>query len=155
MKPVWEEKEKKQTGFKDIILNAGKYNGKIKKVEWVQSEYSVTEYNQDGTCLSVWIDIPAKDGMTKRVFDKISITSPTKLNQLRVAAGLKPVSKGDNFDESPLSGKSISVEIDEYTAKSTGKVSNIVKNYLEAEAKKKAFEYEDSSSEETDERVPF
>jgi len=156
MKPVWDEKEQKQTGFKDIILNSGKYTGKIKKVEWVQSEYSVTEYNHDGTCLSVWIDIATKDGKTKRVFDKISITSPTKLNQLRVAAGLKPVSKGDNFDESPLSGKNIQVEVDKYTAKSTGKISNIVKNYLQAEAKKKAFEYEEaSSSEETDERVPF
>ena len=153
MKPVWEEKEKTQGSFKEIIINAGKYTGKIKKAEWVQSEYSVTEYNHDGTCLSVWIDIPTKDGKTKRVFDKISITSPTKLNQLRVSAGLKPVKKGDNFDEAPLQGKSVEVEVDRYTSKA-GKVSNIVKSYLEVASKKNAFEEQESDSE-TDERVPF
>jgi len=153
MKPVWDEKEKTQSSFKEIIINAGKYTGKIKKVEWVKSQYSVTEYNPDGTCLSVWIDIPTKDGMTKRVFDKISITSPTKLNQLRISAGLKPVKKGDNFDEAPLQGKSIELEVDRYTSKA-GKVSNIVKSYLEVATKKNAFD-DNEDNDETDERVPF
>ena len=150
MKPVWEEKEKNTRQFKEIIIEAGAYEGKIKKVEWIKSEYSVTQYNPDGVCLSVWIDISLEDGETKRVFDKISITNPSKLNELRLAAGLKSVKKGENFDEKPLQGKTIELEIDRYTSKA-GKVSNIVKSYLEITVKENAFNYES----ELDERVPF
>ena len=82
MKPVWDEKESKQSSFKDLIIDADEYTGNIKKVEWVNSPYSVTEYNQDGLCLSVWIDIKY-DVQTKRIFDNISFNSPTKINYLR------------------------------------------------------------------------
>ena len=131
MKPVWEEKEKKQSSFKDLIIDADEYTGNIKKVEWVNSPYSVTEYNQDGLCLSVWIDIPY-DGQTKRIFDKISVTSPTKLNELRQAVGLQPIPKGGDFNESEILGKEVELEVDRYTSKA-GKVSNIVKRYIKKE----------------------
>lgn len=129
MKPVWDEKEKKQSSFKDLIIDADEYTGTIKKVEWVNSPYSITEYNQDGLCLSVWIDIPTNGNQTKRIFDKIAVTSPTKLNELRQAVGLKPVAKGEDFDESEITGREIEVEVDKYTSKA-GKVSNIVKRYI-------------------------
>jgi hypothetical protein len=79
----------------------------------------------------VWVDIPY-DGQTKRIFDKISITSPTKLNELRQAVGLQPVPKGGDFDESEILGKEIQLEVDRYTSKA-GKVSNIVKRYIKQE----------------------
>ena len=129
MKPVWDEKESKQSSFKDLIIDADEYTGNIKKVEWVNSPYSITEYNQDGLCLSVWIDIPTNVSQTKRIFDKIAVTSPTKLNELRQAVGLKPVAKGEDFDESEITGRQVEVEIDKYTSKA-GKVSNIVKRYI-------------------------
>lgn len=147
MKPVWDEKEKNSKQFKEAIIEAGVYEGKIKKVEWIESEYSVTQYNPKGTCLSVWVDILLDEGGTKRVFDKISITNPTKLNDLRTAAGLKPVKKGEDFDEKPLEGKLITIEVDEYKSKA-GKVSNIAKAYL-AESNPE-FEQENDGKE-----VPF
>jgi hypothetical protein len=131
MKPVWDEKEKKQSSFKDLIIDADEYTGKIKKVEWINSPYSITEYNQEGLCLSVWIDIPY-DGQTKRIFDKISVTSPTKLNELRQAVGLQPVPKGEDFEESEILGREVQLEVDRYTSKA-GKVSNIVKRYVKQE----------------------
>ena len=132
MKPVWDEKESKQSSFKDLIIDADEYTGTIKKVEWVNSPYSITEYNQDGLCLSVWIDIPTNVSQTKRIFDKIAVTSPTKLNELRQAVGLKPVAKGEDFDESEITGLQVEVEIDKYTSKA-GKISNIVKRYIKQE----------------------
>ena len=147
MKPVWDEKEKNSKQFKEVIIEAGTYDGKIKKSEWIESEYQKNQYNPNGTCLSVWVDIPLDEGGTKRIFDKISITNPTKLNDLRIAAGLKPVKKGDNFDEKPLEGKTIVIQVDEYTSKA-GKVSNIAKAYLTQVSNE--FEQEDS-----DGKVPF
>ena len=126
MKPVWAEKESKQSSFKDLIIDADEYTGTIKKVEWVNSPYSITEYNQDGLCLSVWIDIPTNVSQTKRIFDKIAVTSPTKLNELRQAVGLKPVAKGEDFDESEITGLQVEVEIDKYTSKA-GKVKRYIK----------------------------
>jgi len=131
MKPIWDEKESKQSSFKHLIIDADEYTGNVKKVEWVNSPYAITEYNQDGLCLSVWIDIPY-DGQTKRIFDKISVTSPTKLNELRQAVGLQPVLKGGDFEESEILGKEIQLEVDRYTSKA-GRVSNIVKRYIKQE----------------------
>lgn len=128
MKPVWDEKEDNSKRFVDTVINAGEYTGKIKKVEWIQSEYMINQYNPDGDCLSVWVDVEGEEFGTKRLFDKISITNPSKLNSLRTAAGLSPVKRGDNFDEKDLRGRVIEVEVDEYTSKS-GKVSNIIKSY--------------------------
>ena len=154
MKPVWDEKEKK-SNYKDILLDAGEYVGKIKKAEWTTSPYLINDYNKNGTCLSVWVDIDY-DGENKRIFDKISITSPTKLNALREAVGLKPVRKGDNFNEKPLNGKQVYVEVDQYTSKA-GKVSNIIKQYMkemEVQEEQASFnDYEDH--DDNDERVPF
>jgi hypothetical protein len=155
MKPSWDEKEKRSS-YKDILLDAGEYTAKIKKAEWTTSEYMKTDYNPSGACLSVWVDIEY-DGENKRIFDKISVTSPTKLNALREAVGLKPIKKGENFNEKPLVGKQVYVEIDQYTAKSTGKVSNIIKQYLkdiedEQEAESEQVIYDDDAD---DARIPF
>jgi hypothetical protein len=151
MKPVWDEKEKR-SNYKDILLDAGEYVGKIKKAEWTTSEYLINDYNKSGTCLSVWVDIDY-DGEIKRIFDKISITSPTKLNALLQAVGLTSVKKGENFNEKPLNGKQVYVEVDQYTSKA-GKVSNIIKQYLKdapVEEEKTSF----ASDDDNDERVPF
>ena len=154
MKPVWDEKEK-NSNFKDILLDAGEYTAKIKKAEWTTSDYMKNDYNKTGACLSVWIDIEY-DGDNKRIFDRISVTNPTKLNELRKAVGLKPVKKGDNFDGKPLVGKQVYVEVDQYTAKSTGKVSNIIKQYLEDIEDSKAEEYEQVVyDDDQDSRIPF
>lgn len=156
MKPVWDEKEK-NSNFKDILLDAGEYTAKIKKAEWTTNKYMETEYNKTGACLSVWVDIEY-DGENKRIFDKISVTSPTKLNALREALGLKPIKKGDNFDPKPLVGKQVYVEIDQYTAKSTGKVSNIIKQYLKDIEEEIAAEEDTvvrSFDDEDDSRIPF
>lgn len=132
MKPVWDEKENNQKKFKEILLEAGEYTGTIKKAEWVQSQYMVNQYNPDGDCLSVWVDVETEDRDVKRLFDKISITNPTKLNLLRTAASLKPVRRDESFsDEKKLVGKTINIEVDEYTSKA-GKVSNIIKEYSPA-----------------------
>jgi hypothetical protein len=159
MKPVWDEKEKR-SNYKDILLDSGEYTAKISKAEWTTSEYMITDYNAKGACLSVWIDINY-DGENKRIFDKISVTSPTKLNALREAVGLKPVKKGENFNEKPLNGKQVYVEVEQYTSKA-GKVSNIIKQYLkdivedsvavaEEEDTRHSFDYDNDS----DLGVPF
>ena len=155
MKPVWDEKEKR-SNYKDILLNAGEYAAKIKKAEWTTSDYMISDYNKNGTCLSVWVDINY-DGENKRIFDKISVTSPSKLNALREAIGLKPLKKGQNFDEKPFIGKEIYIEVDQYTAKSTGKVSNIIKQYLKDIEQQSEREEEIITHEENDDdtRVPF
>jgi hypothetical protein len=62
------------------------------------------------------------------LFDRISVTNPSRLNALRTALSLKPIKKGDNFNEKELLGKMINIEVDEYTSKA-GKVSNIIKEY--------------------------
>ena len=128
MKLVWDEKENNGKKFSDAILEAGEYTGKIKKCDWIQNDYMISDYNPDGNCLSVWIDVQMDDGSAKRLFDKISVTNPSKLNSLRAAASLEPVKKGDNFNEKELLGKVVNVEVDEYTSKA-GKVSNIVRDY--------------------------
>ena len=156
MKPVWDEKEK-NSKFKDILLDAGEYTAKIKKAEWTTSEYLVNQYNKNGACLSVWIDIEY-DGENKRIFDKISVTSPSKLNAIREAVGLKPIKKGDNFSEKPLVGKQIYVEVDQYTSKA-GKVSNIIKQYLK-DIEDDNNDYEEEvvrsyDNDEEDTRIPF
>ena len=128
MKPVWDEKEKNSKKFNDVLLEAGEYTGKIKKCDWTQSEYMVNQYNPDGDCLSVWVDVQMDDGSSKRLFDRISVTNPSRLNSLRTALSLKPIKKGDNFNEKELLGKVVNIEVDEYTSKA-GKVSNIIKDY--------------------------
>jgi hypothetical protein len=128
MKPVWDEKEKNSKKFNDVLLEAGEYTGKIKKCDWTQSEYMINQYNPDGDCLSVWVDVQMDDGSSKRLFDRISVTNPSRLNALRTALSLKPIKKGDNFNEKELLGKMINIEVDEYTSKA-GKVSNIIKEY--------------------------
>ena len=153
MKPVWDEKEKR-SNYKDILLDAGEYTAKIAKAEWTTSEYLKSEYNKTGACLSVWVDIEY-DGERKRIFDKISVTSPSKLNALRLAVGLKPIKKGENFNEKPLNGKQIYVEVDQYTSKA-GKVSNIVKQYLIDIEDNKAEENEEVIyDDDQDSRIPF
>lgn len=147
MKPVWDEKENNKKKFNDTVLEAGIYIGKIKKCEWVQSEYMINQYNPDGDCLSVWVDVELEDGGTKRLFDRISVTNPSKLNMLRTAVGLKPVKRNENFDETQLRGKVVNVEADEYTSKA-GKVSNIIKDYLPAIPAEKI-------PMESDKSVPF
>jgi hypothetical protein len=155
MKPVWDEKEKR-SNYKDILLDAGEYAAKIKKAEWTTSDYMISDYNKNGACLSVWVDINY-DGENKRIFDKISVTSPSKLNSLREAIGLKPLKKGQNFDEKPLIGKEIYIEVDQYTAKSTGRVSNIIKQYLKDIEQQSEREEEVVILEENDDdaKVPF
>ena len=128
MKPIWDEKEKNSKKFNDVLLEAGEYTGKIKKCNWTQSEYMINQYNPDGNCLSVWVDVQMDDGSSKRLFDRISVTNPSRLNALRTALSLKPIKKGDNFNEKELLGKMINIEVDEYTSKA-GKVSNIIKEY--------------------------
>ena len=156
MKPVWDEKEKR-SNYKDILLDAGEYTAKIAKAEWTTSEYLKSEYNKTGACLSVWVDIEY-DGENKRIFDKISVTSPTKLNALREAVGLKPVKKGENFNEKPLNGKQVYVEIEQYTSKA-GRVSNIIKQYLK-DIPDDSVEYEEEQvrhpfGDDSDTGVPF
>ena len=156
MKPVWDEKEKR-SNYKDILLDSGEYTAKISKAEWTTSEYMITDYNSKGACLSVWVDINY-DGENKRIFDKISVTSPTKLNALREAVGLKPVKKGENFNEKPLNGKQVYVEVEQYTSKA-GRVSNIIKQYLK-DIPDDSVEYEEEQvrhpfGDDSDTGVPF
>ena len=143
MKPVWDEKEENKKKFKEVLLEAGEYTGRVKKVEWVQSPYMVNQYNPNGDCLSVWVDVKMEDGDTKRLFDRISVTNPTRLNMLRTAANLKPVKKNENFDESQIMNKEVDIEVDEYTSKA-GKVSNIIKEYFPATPSQKRESMESS-----------
>mgnify|MGYP006269638199 CR=1 FL=1 len=115
------------TQYKEFIVNAGEYTGKVNRAEWVQSQYRKSQENPNGDSLSLWIDLELQNNKYKRVFDTISITDLLKINQARISAGLKEFRQSDVSD---MENQRVLIEVERYKSK-VGKVSNIVKSYLE------------------------
>ena len=121
------------TQYKEFIVNAGEYTGKVNRAEWVQSQYRKSQENPNGDSLSLWIDLELQNNKYKRVFDTISITDLLKINQARISAGLKEFRQSKDLtkkDVSDMENQRVLIEIERYKSK-VGKVSNIVKSYLE------------------------
>lgn len=121
------------TQYKEFIVKAGEYSGKINKAEWVQSQYRTSKDNPNGDSLNLWIDLDLDGSKYKRVFDTISVTDLLKINQARVSAGLKEFRETKTLlkkDVSDMEDQTVLIKVDVYTSKA-GKRSNIIRDYLE------------------------
>ena len=150
MKPNWKEKEEKieaKKKYQDVVIPDGEYRGTVVHSKWITSQYSISQYNPKGTCLSVWVDIKQKNNQTKRLFDKISVTNPTRLNELRSACGLNPIGKNDDFNEDDVLNEHVIVKVIKYTSK-VGKISNIIKEYVIKDYEE---DYSDNDNDTTEE----
>lgn len=106
------------------LIEDGMYLGKIVKAEIIDSEYMVNQYNPQGTCLNLWIDVPREDDDgTKRLFKRMN---RGEVNVLLSSIGEKAVKDLNTLDPSFLVKRNFVVEVQQYTSKA-GKVSNIVK----------------------------
>lgn len=136
--------------FKDYVVTAGEYTGKVNKAEWTQSIYRKSADNPAGDSLNLWIDLELQDNKRKRVFDTISVTDLLKINQARISAGLKEFRAAKDLlkkDVTDMEGKRVLIEVDRYKSKA-GKVSNIVRSYIE---QADSFDSVDSNSD----NIPF
>ena len=128
MKFVWAEKRNNENRFVEEHIPPGKYDATVSKCFWEKREYLVNDYNPEGTCLVLWLDIKLSADKVKRIFERISITDPSRFNNLLTSAGFNPISEDDEFDETQLCGTVVNVDLETYTSKN-GNISNIVKKY--------------------------
>jgi len=140
--------EKKK--YKNIILSPGNYVGVIANVEWKNSIYCRNQKNEDGRCLSVWIDVRNDKDQKKRLFSDIPVDNLEKINQFRTAMGLKQLTKLEEFDLQDFLERTIETEVDVYTSK-VGKKSNIVRAYLDAND----HHFEEKEEEDGESSSPF
>jgi hypothetical protein len=117
--------------FVNKIIEAGLYTADVKKAEVRESEYAKSKYNPDGVCLTLWLDTEDDDGEPKRLFSDLS--SVAKVNDFLLSINQKPVEDFQKINTKKIQGKTVMVEVDQYTSKA-GKLSNIVKGFLPNEA---------------------
>ena len=111
------------------LIEDGMYIGTVVKADIIDSEYMINQYNPQGTCLNLWIDVPREDDDgTKRLFRRMN---RGEVNTLLSALGRETTKDLVTFDPSFLLKRQFVVEVQQYTSK-VGKVSNIVKTMTPA-----------------------
>lgn len=111
------------------LIEDGMYIGTVVKADIIDSEYMINQYNPQGTCLNLWIDVPREDDDgTKRLFKRMN---RGEVNTLLSSLGEKAVKDLNSLDPSFLVKQKFVVEVQQYTSKA-GKVSNIAKTLAPA-----------------------
>lgn len=117
-------------GFDSKIIDSGMYRAEVKKAAVVTNKYCVSKYNPEGICLTLWLDTEDDEGEFKRLFTDLS--SVSRVNDFLGNIGEKPVKSFDDIKVKNIEGKSVFIEVDQYTSKA-GKLSNIVKGFAYSE----------------------
>jgi len=134
---IWNSSEDKPKSdkpkeFKNEVLPEGTYTAEIVKSTARQSQFDnvKTPDNPDGWEWSVWLDVH-ENGTRYRVFDSISATRTSRINEVLRAVGrpeLRP-GKDHRFEESSIEGETVRIRV--YHSKA-GKAR--VGEYMKAEA---------------------
>jgi len=114
------------------MMPAGRHTMEIKHAEEGPNEYKRSDENPDGMCLK--LRLSDLDGRYKFVFDDLPQAKSLawRAKQLASALGITATGETLSLEPSTLVGRTVSVEISHYTSKSSGKVSAVVKKYLDA-----------------------
>ena len=114
------------------LLESGQYKAKIKYAKWITPKYNNPKFNPDGRSLNLLFEVKTNETY-KDILSTIDVNQLDKLNNLRNAAGLSPITKQQEFKTEKLRNVNMFVEIAQYTGKSSGKTTNIITDYLNEE----------------------
>ena len=114
------------------LVPAGTHRLTIRHAAVGPNEYRTSDSNPDGICLKLRLEL---DRDHKLIFDDLPKHQPWRGGQLARALGLQ--ADGNTITVSPdvVSGQSVIAMVEHYTSKA-GKVSAVVKRYLEPPAAK-------------------
>lgn len=131
---IADEPQQTATMERDIVP-AGIWPMTIRHAEEGPNQYKVSDENPDGLCLK--LRLATVEGQYKFVFDDIPKHLGWRAKQLAEAVGVIPVGGKIALTPDELVNQVVQVEISHYTSKA-GKVSAVVKRYLQAQADKPA-----------------
>ena len=153
MKPVWsKEKDGEKPKYKERYLDAGVYSFTVNKAVWEASDRFVSEENQDGFYLNVWLDVVTNPNVPyrKRIFTKIGLDSPFRLNCLRESAGLETLAENEDFIAEDLVGKTLKAQVKVFTTNSGEKGNSITKFIPAKKSREDLAKEEDHIEEDTE-----
>lgn len=140
------------------IVPPGVHRMEIIFAEEGTSPYRTSDSNPDGHCLK--LRLKHTEGDYRFVFHDIPKDRPSVAKQLAEALGCAAFGKKVTLQAGELLGQFVGVEVEHYTAKSTGKVSAIVKRYVKAKpqaapAKRTATQKADAAASGGTDDIPF
>ena len=119
------------------IMPAGRHTMTIRHAEEGPNEFKRSDENPEGICLK--LRLSDAESKYRFVFDDLPHTKSLawRARQLAVALGIDTTSQELTIEPEAIKGRTVEVEISHYTSKA-GKVSAVVKRYIEAKAQQPA-----------------
>jgi hypothetical protein len=114
----WGDNESSDTGSGDRpMAEDGTHTGEILTAKFKRLAFMKSESNSDGMCLVMTVDVPR----CQPVEAIVPVTMRGKIEAVARAAGGPVPSKGAEWDEEQLVGRTVTIETTQATSKGTGR----------------------------------